>query len=111
MERNHKHLPIDYGATQQIVQPADTRPTLNDKGINIVQVIVGALLYVVRVVNNKLIVALSTIGAQQAAATEKTEAEIEQLLEYVATYPDDGIIFRKSDIILVAHADAGFINE
>ena len=36
---------------------------------------------------------------------------IEQLLYYVATYPDDGIIFRKSDMILAAHADAGFINE
>ena len=28
----------------------------------------------------------------------------------MATYPNDGILFRKSDMILAAHADAGFLN-
>ena len=60
----------------------------------------GALLYVGRAVNNKLLVALSAIGAQQAAATEDTSAAIEQLLDYVATYPNGGILFRKSDMIV-----------
>ena len=71
----------------------------------------GALLYVGRAVNNKLLVALIAIGSQQVAPTEDTEAAIEQLLYYVATYPNDGILFRKSDMILAAHADAGFLNE
>ena len=65
--------------------------------------------YVVRAVNNKLLVALSTTSAQQAAATEDTAAAIQQLLDYVTTYPNDGILFRKSDMILVAHADAEFL--
>ena len=64
-----------------------------------------------RAVNKKLLVALSAIGSQQAAATEENVAAIEQLLDYVATYPDGGILFRKSDMILAAHADAGFPNE
>ena len=81
------------------------------KGIKRIQGIVGALLYVGRAVNNKLLVALSAIGSQQAAATEDTAAEIEQFLDYVATYPNEGIIFRKSDMILAAHADAGFHNK
>ena len=70
----------------------------------------GDLLYLVRAVNNKLIVALSAIGAQQAAETEDTAAAIEQILDYVATYPNDGILFRKGDMILAANADAGFLN-
>ena len=107
----HKHRPTDYGATQKIVQPTDNIPPLNDKGIKRVQYIVGALLYVGRAVNNKLLVALSAIGAQQAAVKEETTAAIERLINYVATYPDDGILFRKSDMILAAHADAGFLNE
>ena len=49
-----------------------------------------------RAVNNKLLVALSAIGSQQAAATDNTAAAIEQLLDYVATYPNDGILFRKN---------------
>ena len=61
-------------------------------------------------VNNKLLVALSEIRTQQAAATEDIAAAIEQLLYYVATYPNDGILIRKSDMILAAHADAGFLN-
>ena len=36
-------------------------------------------------VNNNLLVALSTIGAQQASATEDTAAAIEELIDYVAT--------------------------
>ena len=53
----------------------------------------------------------SAIGSQQAAATEETAEAIEQLLDYVATDPNEGILFRKSDMILAAHADAGFLNE
>ena len=71
----------------------------------------GALLYVGRAVNNKLLVVLSAIEAQKAAATEDIAAAIEQLLDYVATYPNDNILFRKSDMILAAHADAEFLNE
>ena len=81
------------------------------EGIKIIQGIVGALIYVGGAVYNKLLVALGAIGAQQAAATEETTAEIEQLLDYVTTYPDDDILLRKSDMILAAHADAGFLNE
>ena len=36
---------------------------------------------------------------------------MEELLDYVDTYPNDGIFFRKSDMILAAHADAGFLNK
>ena len=93
------------------MQPTETRLLLNEKGIKRIQFIVGDLLYVVRAVNNKHFVVLSAIESQQAAATEDTTAAIEQLLDYVATYPNDGILFRKSDMILAAHADAGFINE
>ena len=107
----HKHKPIDFGATHKIVQPTDTSQPLNDKGIKRVQGIVGALLYVGRAFNNKLLVALSAIGSQQAAATEETTEAIEQLMDYVATYPDYGIFFRKSDMILAAHADAVFLNK
>ena len=57
---------------------------------------IGALLYVGSAFNNKVLVALSAIGAQQAAATKNTAAAIEQLLDYVATYPNDGILFRKA---------------
>ena len=64
-----------------------------------------------RAVNNKLLLALSEIGSHQAVVTEETAHSIEQLLDYVATYPEDGIRFLKSDIILAAHSDTVFLNK
>ena len=54
------------------MQPTEDSPPLNDKGIKRVQGIVGALLYIGIVFNNKLLVALSAIGYQQAAVIEAT---------------------------------------
>ena len=71
----------------------------------------GALLWIDRTVNNKLLVALSAIGSQQASSKEDTNKAIHQLLEYCATYPDDGIIYRSSDMILAGNSDASFNNE
>ena len=86
-------------------------PKLDEKGIKQVQMIVGALLFIGRAVNNKLLVALSAISAQQSKATENTNEAMNQLLDYCATYPNDGIIYRTSDMVLAAHSDAGFNNE
>ena len=81
----HSHREIVYGAKEQLTQEKDTSPALNAAGIKCVQAIVGALLYYARAVDNKLLVALSTIGGQQSAATEKTNKAINQLLDYCAT--------------------------
>ena len=74
------------------------------------QYIVGELLYYACAFNNKILVDLSVIGDQQAAATEQTTAAIDQLLGHVVTYPNDGITYRASDMVLAAHSDAGFNN-
>jgi hypothetical protein len=63
------------------------------------------------VVDNKLLVALSAIVARQSRATVATEQAIHLLLDYVATYPLDSIIYHSSDMILCAHADASFLKE
>ena len=61
--------------------------------------------------DNKLIVGLSAIGSQQAVATQRTNEAINQILDYCATYPVDGILYRSSDMVLCVHSDAGFHNE
>ena len=48
---------------------------------------------------------------QQSAATADTDTAVSQLLDYVATYPNDGTIYRSSGMVLAAHSDAGFNNE
>jgi hypothetical protein len=89
-------------------------PTLQSSLTNCkrcIQEIVGLLLYYTPAVNNKLLVALSAIAARQSSATIATKQAVHLLLDYVATYPSNGIISRASDMVLCAHSDAGFLNK
>ena len=83
----HMCKPINYGSKVQMAPESDTFKPLNAAGIWRVQKIVGALLWIGKAVNNKLLVALSIIGSQQASATEATNKAIHQLLDYCARYP------------------------
>ncbi len=64
-----------------------------------------------RVVDYKLLVALNANSAQQVKAMLDIEQLVEMLLNYVATYPNDNIVYRASDMVLWMHADAGYINK
>ena len=44
------------------------------------------------ILSNKLLVALSGLGYIQAAATKLAKANLIQLLDYLSTYPDNGIL-------------------
>ena len=81
----HRRREIVFGAKEQLTPADDTSPALDAAVIKRVQAIVIALLYYTRAVDNKLLVALSTMGVQQAAATEKKNEAINQLLDYCAT--------------------------
>jgi len=107
----HAHREIIYGAKEQRVPDDDISPRLDDAGIKRVQGIVGSLLYYARAVDNKLLATLSAISSQQAKATENTAKAVNQLLDYVATYPSDGITYRASNMVLAAHSDASFLTE
>ena len=58
-----------YGKKVQQATEEDSSPAIDKKGVVRVQRIVGDLFYYARSVNNKLLVSLSAIGAQQASAT------------------------------------------
>ena len=61
--------------------------------------------------DNKLLVALSAIASHQSKAKIHTEQLVHTLLDYVATYPNDGIVYRASDMVLCVHADASYLNK
>jgi hypothetical protein len=75
------------------------------------QKIIGSLLYYARALDNKLLVALNAIAACQSKATIHMEQLVHTLLDYIATYPNDGIVYRASDMVLCAHMDASYLNE
>ena len=107
----HKHLQIKYGAKQQLRPEDDTSLSIDTTGVKNIQAIIGALLYYAHAVDNKLIVSLSAIGAQQASATESTVDAINQLIDYIATYPNDSNVYCESDMVLAGHLMLAFTNE
>ena len=107
----HKHCGVIYGAKEQLNPEDDKSPPLDNQCTKRIQGIVGALLYYVRAVENTLLVGLNYIGSQQDAAKERNKEAINQLLDYCATYPADGIIYRSSNMVPCAHSDAGFHNK
>jgi hypothetical protein len=104
-------LPISYGAKTQFSPEGDISALLDDAHKHRIQEIIGSLLYYARAVDNKRLVTLSTIAAKQSKATVATKQAVHLLLNYVATYPNDSIVYQASDMILCAHANAGFLNE
>ena len=107
----YKHRTVLYGAKEQLAPEDDTTPPLDSQGTKLIQGIVGALLYYAQAVDNKLLVGLSAIRSQQAAATQRTNEAINQILDYCATYLTDGILYRSSDMVPCAHSDAEFHNK
>ncbi len=73
----------------QLSLEEDTSAKLDTTGIKPVQGIVDSLLYYAQAVDNKLLVVLSAIGLQQSAATKNTMIAVDQLLDYVAPYPNE----------------------
>jgi hypothetical protein len=104
-------LPISYSIKTQFSPDEDISELLDDAGKHCTQEIIGSLLYYACAVDNKLLVALSAITAKQSKATVATEQAVHLLLDYVATYPNDGIVYRANEMILCADDDAGFLNE
>jgi len=58
-----------------------------------------------------VLMALSTLASEQTKATENTNKNIEQLLDYLATHPDATIRYKASDMILNIHSDASYLSE
>ena len=54
--------------------------------------------------------ALSQLGSEQAAATEKTLADADHFLDYLATHPHAKIRYHASDMILNNHSDASYLS-
>ncbi len=107
----YKCLLIAYSAKAQLTPEVDTSDLLDNHHKRRIQEIVGSLLYYAQAVDNKVLVAASSVAARQSYDTVATEQAVHLLLDYVAPYPSDGIIYQSRDMILCAHANAMFLNK
>ena len=106
-----KSPPRKYGMGAQDPIPPDDTAKIDKKRVRVVQQVIGGCLYYGRAVDETIIMALSAIASEQAAATENTERKVLKLLNYLATHPEAKIIFHASDMILNIHSDASYLSE
>ena len=102
---------IVYGQLIELSHKEPYSPLLSKEGVERIQGIISTLLYYARAVDNKLLATISILGSQEATATKATAKAIDQLLNYLAIYPDGSTTYHASRMILCARANAGFLNE
>ena len=100
-----------YGAQVQYAQDDDSSSLLPAKTINLVQQIVGTLLYYCIAVDPTMLTTLSSITVQQSKGMEKTFAKTLWLLNYSTTHPNSNIRYTASDTILYIHRNASYLSE
>jgi hypothetical protein len=57
-----------------------------------------------------MLMPLNDIATEQPKSTDKTQSTTDQLLDYLATYPDATIRYHVSDMILHIHSDDSYIS-
>ena len=62
-----------YGAAAQDPLPEDTLDRINGKRVNIIQQVIGRVLYYAQAVDLTVLAALSSIASEQACVTEYTK--------------------------------------
>jgi hypothetical protein len=98
-----------YGAKTQYATKDET-PPLTAKQCLTIQKVTGSILYYARAVDPTVLMPLNDIAREQTKVTEKTQADTNQLLDYLATQPDATIRYHSSDMILHIHSDASYLS-
>ena len=107
----YKAPPKTYGAAAQYPLPEDDTDNLNEPRVKEIQRIIGGILYYAHAVDHTGLTALSSVDGDRAEATERTEAQEQQLMDYFATHPHATIRYYASDMILNIHSDASYLSE
>eukprot|EP00957_Ditylum_brightwellii_P065391 4960628-Ditylum_brightwellii.AAC.1 len=98
-----------YTRGPQIAPESDLFLPLTAKQKNRVHQVLSTLLFYARSVEPTMLVAISSITAQQAALTRNTVAEFFHLLNYAATQPDAVLRYHASGMVLHIHSDTSFM--
>ncbi len=107
----YPHNPKQYGQKQQYSEPEDKSPLLGKEDKRFIQEVTGTFLFYARAVDPTMLVALSSLAAEQCKPTERTMEKCKQFLDYAATQEDAVITYRKSDMVLAIHSDASYLSE
>jgi hypothetical protein len=106
----YPHVEPKYGATQQYAD-YDTSKRVGKDEQTYVQKVTEKFNYYARAVDPTMLTPLSALAAQQSKPTENTMQRMQHFLDYAATQEPAVITYRASDMVLVIHSNAGYLNE
>ena len=98
-----------YGAAIQYADQPDDSPLLPPKSINLVQHIIGTLLYYAIAVDPTMLVVIGAIASQKYKATQTNRDTTVWLLNYDAFHPNATIRYIASDMFLQLHSEASYL--
>jgi hypothetical protein len=87
----------------------ETTPLMAQQCLTI-QKVTGSVLYYARAVDPTVLVPRNDITTEQSKATEKTQATMNQLLDYLATHPNTTIRYHATYMILHIHSDDSYLS-
>jgi len=105
----HLPEPIQNGAKVQTMNHDKSEP-LDKKKVVHIQLVVGTMLYYVRLLDIEILPTINDIAMQQSKATMKTLADVNMLLDYLATNPNITIMYRKSDMKFKIHSNVIYLS-
>lgn len=100
----------NYGARTQWAEDDDLSAALDAKQTNLIQQIIGVLLYYARAIDATILPALGSLGADQSKPTTHTMDTIIQLLNYCATHSNAVLRYTASDMVLWIDSDASYLS-
>jgi len=104
------YTPPTYGSKLPQTVLVDTSPSLDAASILELQQIVGCMLYYARAVDYTMLPAVTAISSDQAHATTATIADVDRLLAYAASYPDNQLVFTACDMVLHMQSDGSHLS-
>jgi hypothetical protein len=106
----YPHIEPKYGAKVQFAEYDDS-PAVGKDGQTHIQRVNGKFLWYGRAVDPTTLVPLSALALQQSKPTQNTMNKSQHFLDYMATQEPAVLTYRKRDMILAVHSDAGYLNE
>ena len=100
-----------YGAAVQYADQPNDSPLLPPNSINLVQHIIGTLLYYAISVDPTILFSIGALASQQSKATQATRDATVWLLNYAASHPTATIRYNASDMVLHLHSDSSYLSD
>ena len=103
-----EYLPVRYGKQ---ITTVDTSPAISADRAKRIQQIIGVFLYYARMVDPTMLCRVGQLASWQAFPTQELDDAVTHFLHYAATWPNAGIRYHKSDMVLHCQADGSYLSE